>query len=88
MVMTETIQGNHIQTHKTTYMAADDQQYVGITRVVGYLYQGGERQVMVCERFPKVSRGKYTSSVPSGHISSHDHLGDMEIMIIMIMIYK
>lgn len=68
-------------------MVADDHQYVGITRVVGYLHQGGEREVMGGETVPKVGRGKDTRSPASRHISSHDHLGDT-VMMISIQIIK
>lgn len=68
------IQTKHISVRFTTYIVAEDEQHVGVFRVVHNLHEGDEGQVLVGETLSKVIRDKDTRPMTSRNFPCQDHL--------------
>lgn len=58
----------------TTYIVAEDQQYVGVLRVVCDLHDRDKGKGLVGEALSKVIGDKDPRALTSRHLSSQDHL--------------
>lgn len=71
-----------------TYTVAEDQQHIGIARIVCDLHEGDKGKVMVGETLSKVIGNKDPESMTSRHFSCQDHLQAKSIMHIIVVLHS